>query len=147
MEDQETIRRRADLQARLQSPDLAVRRAAAEEFLKKNGQAFRGLAPLAFLMLLDPDEQVREAIVGWFEDCGRPNPEEAAQMISFLFSPTDDVVYWAITLLGRFGPDAKRGVGPLIMNLGESKAIAIREKAAWALGRIGPAAAEARSAL
>jgi HEAT repeat protein len=53
-----------------------------------------------------------------------------------------DVAYWAATLLGRLESEASGAVSQLMEALGSS-ALAVRERAAWALGRIGPRASKA----
>ena len=146
MEDQAKTRERADLQYRLQSSDQAIRGAAVEEFLLKRFGSV-GVASLALLASIDPDDAQREVIAGWFEDCGPPDAGDVARLLPFLASADQDVVYWAITLLGRLGSDARAAVSPLVAMLGESVPLAARERAAWALGRIGREAGEARSAL
>ena len=57
------------------------------------------------------------------------------------------IAYWAVTLLGRAGPDAKvhqRTLANLLQNSGD---LAVQEKAAWSLGRIHADSPEATQAL
>jgi HEAT repeat protein len=57
------------------------------------------------------------------------------------------VAYWAITLLGRAGDNAAPAVAALADILCSSAEPPVRERAAWALGKIGPTAQAARPAL
>ncbi len=58
-----------------------------------------------------------------------------------------DVAYWAATLLGRLQAQAAGTVSPLTAALAENRPLAVRERAAWALEQIGPAARDALPAL
>ena len=88
----------------------------------------------------DGDERVREWAVAALEDLGTP-PTGAVQELVQL------VAYWAITLVGRFGQDASSAVAALAACIDSSADISVRQRAAWALGQIGPAALLARPAL
>ena len=48
--------------------------------------------------------------------------------------------YWAATLLGRLGEEAAAAAGPLGQSLTQSFHASVRQRAAWALQRLGPAA-------
>ena len=55
--------------------------------------------------------------------------------------------YWAVTLLGRAGPDAALHQQVLVTLLQDSKDMAVQEKAAWSLGRMQADSWEAKQAL
>jgi hypothetical protein len=58
-----------------------------------------------------------------------------------------DVGYWAATLLGRLGKQAAPAVPVLARVVCGGVDLTVRQRVAWALGQIGPAAAEALAAL
>ena len=71
------------------------------------------------------------------EDLGPP-PEESLESLSELVSVKDPLVaYWAITLLGRSGSSAKQNASGIVAALKASSEDSVKERAAWALGKIG----------
>jgi hypothetical protein len=123
------------------------RRAEAAELLCRAGAA----ATVAVVPLVkacgDSDDRVREWAVAALEDIGPP-PSVAIGQLTDSAGGTDPLgAYWAITLLGRSGQAAAPAVGVLAGCVTSSADSAVRERAAWALGKIGPAAAAAREAL
>ena len=58
-----------------------------------------------------------------------------------------ETAYWAVTLIGRLGPAAAPATDCLTKILTQSAYLPVRERAAWAIARIGTAAASATSAL
>ena len=64
---------------------------------------------------------------------------------------TLNVAYWAVMLLGRFGgmsvPAQPQIVSALTAALDRHAEIAVRQQAAWALGKFGVAANSARESL
>lgn len=125
----------------LQSDDVLRRRAAAERC------AQRGVEPASTIALVgasgDPDETVRQWAAAALEGMGAPDAGSVAELQGLLSSPNENVGYWAATLLGRLGEVASHASA----NLGEVVSgdfpIAVRQRAAWALGQIGPAAKSA----
>ena len=95
----------------------------------------------------DPDDEVRQWATAALEQLGPPRVEQLTSLITALEGPSPDIVYWAATLLGRMGPDAALAVGPLTRLLESSAAAPVYQRAAWALGKIGSAAAPAIDAL
>ena len=85
------------------------------------------------------------------ESLGPPAANDAAALAKLLSDEALDVAYWAATLLGRLGEDDGSSCGavvkPLVTALEHYPESAVRERAAWALGQIGPTAAEALPAL
>ena len=138
---EEAVRLMQDL-----SDPASQRRLQAVEHLLLSGEAARAAFSLARLAA-DADEQVREAAVSALEDLGSPPTSDLEELISLLDAPQADVAYWGATLLGRLGQDAAPATRKLASTLGSHAAIPVRERAAWALGKIGPAAAEAIEAL
>lgn len=135
----------ASLIAELNSDEAAARLAAAERL----GVLAEDAAPAAASLLarLDDEVTIREAAVSALESLGPPPASQVPELIARLRDPSGDVIYWAATLLGRLQDDASEAVPALATCLESKAAIAARERAAWALGQIGPAAAPARGAL
>ena len=131
----------------LNAPEPA-RRAAAAEHLARLGEGARGAAVPLARAAGDASESVREWAVAALEGVGPPAAEDLTALRQLMLQDaTDDAAYWAVTLAGRLGVDASAAVPELIRLLGAADPVAVRQRAAWALGRIGPAAAEAESAL
>ena len=68
-------------------------------------------------------------------------------LIKLVDSPDPLAAYWAITLLGRSGKNAAEAVAVLVACVESSADLSVRQRAAWALGKIGPAAGAARGTL
>lgn len=93
------------------------------------------------------DDSVRQWCAGALEELGPPTTSQIPRLIELAGDARLDVAYWAITLLGRAGDAAARAVATLadvVRNSGETP---LRERAAWALGKLGPTAAPAVPAL
>jgi HEAT repeat protein len=134
----------AKLVASLESGDAAQRQAAAEELSSLGTDAQPAAAALVAAC---GDEQMREPAVAALEDLGPPSPSDVARLAALLARPSLDVAYWAATLLGRLEGDAAPAVPALITALEKHSGLAVRQRAAWALGKIGPPAVAARTAL
>ena len=136
----------ADLIANLTSADADTRAAAAESL----GQMAADAAPAAVALVeacRDTDDRVREWAVAALEDLGPP-PEEAVKPLTLLVGDKNPRAgYWAATLLGRCGEGAASAVDALAKAVDSGADLAVRERAAWALGQIGPAASAARGVL
>lgn len=128
----------------LNSHDLAVRRRAAEHLA-----AHPSVAAAVSLVRVcgDADETVREWAVAALEQLGVPDAADAAALAELLADGHRDVRYWSATLLGRLGRQAASAVGRLGEITGRDADGAVKQRAAWALGEIGPAAAAARPIL
>lgn len=82
------------------------------------------------------------------EMLGPPPKSLLPELLKVLESHDDgEVAYWTVTLIGRLGPAAAPATGTLTRILAESPYLPVRERAAWALARIGTAAASAAAAL
>ncbi len=93
------------------------------------------------------DETVRAWAAAALEELGPPAPQQIGDLVALINFQSTDVAYWAITLLGRAGHDASPAVESLAEIVRNSHERALRERAAWALGNIGPAAAAAAPVL
>jgi len=125
----------------------AEERSLAVERIANLGQAAREAAVQLVRAAGDPDEQVSETAVAALEDLGPPPASKANELATLLVDPSADVAYWAATLLGRLQSQAVGAVSPLTAALSDNRPLAVRERAAWALEQIGPAAREALPAL
>jgi HEAT repeat protein len=126
--------------------DPAGRAEAAERLCRAGAAADDAAVPLV-RACGDDDDQVREWAVACLEELGPPPQGTVPQLTELAASRHPLVAYWAITLLGRSGQDAATAVTVLAACLGSAGDMSVRQRAAWALGRIGPAAAPARKAL
>lgn len=134
------------LAGQLASADVDVRRAAAER-LAGMAEAAAAAATELVRACGDADEQVREQAVAALEDLGPPPADAIGRLVTFVAHGDPLVAYWATTLLGRAGEDAASAVPALAGCLASATDLSVKQRAAWALGKIGPAAASARAAL
>jgi HEAT repeat protein len=81
------------------------------------------------------------------EEVGPPSESRLNDLVQLLDDTPSDVQYWAVTLLGRAGAAAAGAVEAIARLLRDSSDLATRERAAWALGKIGSAAMIAAPAL
>ncbi|WP_145364702.1 HEAT repeat domain-containing protein [Stratiformator vulcanicus] len=87
----------------------------------------------------DPDETRREQAVATIENLGTPQPE-AVPVLTPLIGPDEpaDSVYWAVTLLGRLGDACPDDAAEAVASaLSKTYSMHVRQRAAWALGKIG----------
>ena len=125
----------------------ADRRADAAERLCRAGSAAAAAAVPLVRACADEDDRVREWTVAALEELG-PAPLGVIPQLSELAGSRHPLVaYWATTLLGRSGHDAATAVPVLVKSLESDGDPSVVERAAWALGKIGPGAASAREAL
>jgi HEAT repeat protein len=129
------------LAALLDSASLAERRRAAEQ-LSRLGPAAKPAAATLVMALADTDETVREWATAALEEINAPAGEQTAQLAAMLKHAHPDAGYWAATLLGRIGPEALPAAGALAEAVAESPHAHVQERAAWALGKLGPGAAQ-----
>lgn len=100
--------------------------------------------------LCSSDESVREEVVSQLESFGAPPPELRVELTDRLADPKADSLqcYWCLTLLGRDANAATTAEASRIaQHLGAEKAIEVRQRAAWALGKLASVAAGTRTAL
>ncbi len=129
---------------------LEQRRELARRLAALGSQAQPAAVDLV-LVTGEDDEQLREWAVAALENLGPPDPSDVARLSDLLRQccsrhdsngpqlDWEHIGYWAATLLGRLGCEAAGGVGALLIAL-NTAAMPVRQRAAWALGRIGPAA-------
>ncbi len=139
--------------ANLQNADPSLRAAAAEQLAHLAEEARPAAVSLVEAMG-DTDNTVRDWAYAALESLGPPPANEAAALAKLAEDPRLDVAYWAVILLGRLAADvglASTDATPLVTALTDAllnhTEIAVRERAAWALGKFGPLAASARRAL
>ena len=125
----------------------ADQQAAAAEALAHLGP---GAAPAVVAIVQacgSADDSVREWAAAALEELGPPPTDTIEELTRLAGHQSSGVEYWAITLLGRAGADAQPAVGVLVKMLGANVDGAVRERAAWALGKIGTGAKAAVPAL
>jgi len=136
----------AALITQLEGTDAAQQTAAATK-LATLGHDAQGAAVALVRTIGIPNEEVLEACTAALEDLGPPAVEQIKPLIELADDCSSDVAYWAITLLGRAGKGAAAAVPKLMQVLESDADLPVRERAAWALGEIGPAAKAAAPAL
>lgn len=130
----------------LSSADVTVREEAAYELSLSGEEAAIAAVALVDASADDCDE-VREFAVAALEELGVPQTGDAVLLAERLTAEHRDTAYWAATLLGRLESDAAIAVDALVVTLTEHSELSVRQRAAWALGKIGPAATAALPAL
>jgi hypothetical protein len=136
----------AQLVIMLCSADTSQIRTAAEKLARLGTEAQAAALPLV-KKCATADDETREWIVAALEDLGPPRSEDVAKLAELAVHPSLDTAYWAATLLGRLQAQAAPAVRALAAALGSHSEMAVRERAAWALAQIGPAANDARDPL
>lgn len=122
-------------------------RLAAAEALARLGQE-ASPAALAIVQALEvEDDGLRDWLVAALEELGPPPPADASALAALVNKPALDSAYWAATLLGRLESQAGVAVSQLGEAVAQHPETTVQERAAWALGKIGPPAAAARGAL
>ena len=131
------------LTARLAAGGAAERAAAAERLCRLGAAAAAAAVPLV-RGCGDDDDQVREWSAAALEELGPPGVGAIDELATLAADGHPLVAYWAVTLLGRLGAAAAPAVPALVECLGGRTDLAVAQRAAWALGRIGrPALAAA----
>jgi HEAT repeat protein len=136
----------ATLAARLADTDADARADAAERLCRAGDEARTAAVPLV-RACGDANDSVRDWAVAALEELGPPPAADIATLTTLAGERHALVAYWAVTLLGRSGKDAAAATPVLAACLTQAPDPAVTERAAWALGKIGPAAAAARPAL
>jgi HEAT repeat protein len=126
--------------------DASQRAAAAERLCREGAAAAAAAVPLV-QACADDDDQVREWAAAALEDLGPPPNDAIPQLVELAGSSHPLVAYWAVTLLGRSGQEAEAATAVLAACLDSDCDPSVAQRAAWALGKIGPAAAAAQGAL
>jgi HEAT repeat protein len=123
------------------------KRSDAAQQLAKLGEAARPAAVALVEACAQADGDAFEWVVASLEQLGPPSKSDVPRLAELADDDAQDVAYWAATLLGRAGKDAATAVDALAHALDTHPALAVRQRAAWALGEIGVATGPARSAL
>lgn len=122
------------------SHSAAAERSAAAEALSRLGEeACPAAIPLA-RAAGDEYEEVQEWAVAALEELGPPSANDVIAIAELLADENADVAYWAATLTGRLGEQGVPATTALCAALEQHRPLNVRERAAWALGRIGPSA-------
>jgi hypothetical protein len=136
----------ATLIAQLEGHDTAAQTAAANELASRGRDAQGAIVALVRTVGI-PDEEVLEACTAALEEAGPPAADQIRPLMALVSDCSGDIAYWAVTLLGRASADAAPAVPALIQVLESDADLPVRERAAWALGEIGPGAKSAVAAL
>ena len=135
-----------ELSRQLGSTD-AEQRATAAELLSRAGEEAAPAAVPLVTACGDADERVREWAVAALEDLGPPPTDSTAPLMKLVSVSDPLTAYWATTLLGRLGQDAAAAVSVLAACVDSAADLSVRQRAAWALGKIGSPAGSVRSTL
>ena len=126
--------------------ELGARREAAQRLMAAGSDA--AVAACALVQAAgDSDEEIATAAAEALENLGTPPANDVAELAALLSSNASDTCYWAATLLGRLGKASEPAVPALIRTLETHSDLPVRERAVWALGKIGPAARAATQAI
>ena len=125
----------------------ADERADAAEALCRAGEAASAAAVDLVRACGDADDRVREWAAAALEELGPPPPDATTNLATLAGASDPLVAYWAVTLLGRTGASAASAATLLAGLVDAASDMAVRQRAAWALGKIGPGACAARDAL
>lgn len=144
-------------QSQLSSSEAADRLEAAE-FAAKHPVQCRHWALSLAIAAGDSDDSVAMAAAEALEMLGPPPASMLPQLVELARKSTSkpadlrgssdgETAYWSVTLIGRLGPAAAQATECLTQILNQSIYLPVRERAAWAIARIGTAAASASAAL
>lgn len=135
--------------ASLADPD-PTKRASAAESLSQLGPGALEAAVSLVKACGDASAEVRQWAAAALEEMGPPAPADVEDLVELLRSkeyPIADVAYWAATLLGRLEDEAADACDALAAAVNGHADIAVRQRAAWALGHIRHATPAVREAL
>jgi HEAT repeat protein len=135
-----------DYIAELSSNDVAAQAAAAEA-LARLGSAAQPAAVALVEACGSSDASVCQWANAALEELGPPSPNQIAPLIQLARDQAGDTAYWAVTLLGRAGDAAPSAVAVLADLVRSAPELSLRERAAWALGKMGSIAQPAMPAL
>lgn len=136
----------------------AADRLRAAEFAAQHPEQCRHWAVALAKAAGDSDDSVAMAAAEALEMLGPPPPSLLPQLVELARASTSkpgdlrgstdgETAYWSVTLIGRLGPAAAQATDCLTQILNHSIYLPVRERAAWAIARIGTAASSASSAL
>ena len=119
-------------------------RALAAEGLAQLGPECRE-ACIELVRASGSDEATREWVSAALEEMGPPPVAAVDALVPLLVNDSPDVAYWAATLLGRLENQAASAGDSLAKVITSASDLAVRERAVWALGKIGCSVASHRS--
>jgi HEAT repeat protein len=131
--------------AQLRNADRRVRLAAAEQLCQLGREARD--AAVALVQATSDEPAVSQCAVAALEELGVPNREDLPHLVALARSPQELEAYWAVTLLGRLESAAQEAESTLVTVLGRAPQRSVRQRAAWALGRLGALGDAARVGL
>ncbi|MEW4454912.1 HEAT repeat domain-containing protein [Bremerella sp. JC817] len=130
----------------LGSSNVDERRQAAEACAKNTDLAQAAVIPLC-RCCADEDEQVSEWANGALEELGPPAKEELPALIDLLTAAAP-TAYWAATLVGRLEEAGSPALPQLAAAINQPETPPeVRDRAIWAIGKIGSGDASVREAL
>jgi len=133
------------LAQQLHDKQVVVRARAAEQ-LSAQGEEARE-ASVDLVQACADEESVSSWAVAALEQLGPP-PVQAIPLLGPLVASSHELVaYWAVTLLGRLKSVAAAAVPAVVSAMENSPYLAVRQRAAWALGQIGDRSAPTVAAL
>lgn len=136
----------SDLGKMLASDQLQQRRQAAE-LLSQNADVAVDVAVELVRAVGDDDRQVADYCVATLEEMGGPAASQLEDLSQIAAGENAETAYWAATLMGRAGVTACEYATLLGDIVASDAQPQVRERAAWAIARIGPAAVSAKPQL
>lgn len=113
----------------------AAERLEAVERLARAGEAAQPAVIPLVQLTSDADEQIREWATAALEELGPP-PQNSVSQLAGLLHGLPSTAFWAATLLGRL-PSAPQSITmELVWALEEHPEPQVRQRAAWALGKL-----------
>lgn len=101
-------------------------------------EAVTGLAPAVVALSGCDNEEVRMWAAEAMETAVQPVPADVKRLIDLMGkSPDGEICYWATTMIGRLGQPSAQTVQALENCLLNSKYVAAKEQAVWALSQVG----------
>ena len=131
--------------AGLQSDDLTTREKSAETLCQAVPES--AFAVLDLVRACGDDEPVQVWATAALESMGAPPADSLTGLAELCTSSNGLVAYWAVTMTGRLGPQAKSEQDVMAELLQSSTEPSVKERAAWALGKMEADSAVAKAAL
>ncbi|QDT62966.1 HEAT repeat domain-containing protein [Calycomorphotria hydatis] len=124
-----------ELVDQLHSSDSTTRRQAAEQLSQFGPDA--ASASVAIVQEFESADDVSmEFLIAALEESGPPPVDSVSKLAQLCHSAHEETAYWAITLLGRLESKAAKAAEPIAQNLAPTRPASVRQRAAWALGKI-----------
>jgi hypothetical protein len=133
----------AQLATDLERGSPAERLETCQELASLGEDASPAALALVTLVATTSDDDLLEWAAEALENLGPPPTDTIERLQGLLGHAKSDAGYWAATLLGRLGASGSPAVPALVTALESSPHASVRERAAWALGEIGPGATAA----